>query len=204
MRIICLNGWGGKLHEALAAYIRAASPDVLCLQEVVHTPASDKEWLDYRDADHILPQRANFFRDIADALPDHVATFCPAAQGDLWDGEKVLPSQWGLATFVHKRFPIVGQIQAFVHKTFSPDGNGVDDLFIPEALKSLGVKFHMSVFDARSGQLVYETSDPQRPWNGRIANKGEECSTGDYMWMVEMRDGEKLGGTYNGTVSLLR
>ena len=124
MRIICLNGWGGKLHEALAAYIRAASPDVLCLQEVVHTPASDKEWLDYRDADHILPQRANFFRDIAEALPDHVATFCPAAQGDLWDGDKVLPSHWGLATFVHKRFPIVGQIQAFVHKTFSPDGYG--------------------------------------------------------------------------------
>lgn len=89
-------------------------------------------------------------------------------------------------------------------KTFSPDGNGVDDLFLPEALKTLGVKFHLSVFDARSGQLVYETVDPARPWNGRIANKGEECSTGDYMWMVEMRDGEKLGGTYNGTVSLLR
>lgn len=89
-------------------------------------------------------------------------------------------------------------------KTFSPDGNGVDDLFIPEALKTLGVKFHLSVFDARTGQLVYETSDLQRPWNGRISNKGAECATGDYMWMVEMRDGEKLGGTYNGTVSLLR
>ena len=124
MRIICLNGWGGKLHDALAAYIRSASPDVLCLQEVVHTPASEKDWLDYRDGDHILPQRANFFRDIAEALPDHVATFCPAAQGDLWDGDQVIPSQWGLATFVHKRFPVIGQIQAFVHKTFSPDGYG--------------------------------------------------------------------------------
>lgn len=124
MRIICLNGWGGKLHDALADYIRVAAPDVLCLQEVVHTPASSKDWLDYRDGDHILPQRANFFRDIADALPDHVATFCPAAQGDLWDGRQVVPSQWGLATFIHRRFPVVGQIQAFVHKTFSPDGYG--------------------------------------------------------------------------------
>jgi endonuclease/exonuclease/phosphatase family metal-dependent hydrolase len=124
VRIICLNGWGGKLHDELAAYIRAASPDVLCLQEVVHTPASDKDWLDYRDGDHILPQRANFFRDIAEALPDHVAIFCPAAQGDLWDGGQVLPSQWGLATFVRKSYPVVSQIQAFVHKTFSPDGYG--------------------------------------------------------------------------------
>lgn len=124
MRIICLNGWGGKLHDALAAYVRAASPDVLCLQEVVHSPAADKDWLDYRDGDHILPQRANFFRDIAEVLPDHIATFCPAAQGELWDGDRVRPSQWGLATFVRKSYPIVGQIQAFVHKTFSPDGYG--------------------------------------------------------------------------------
>ena len=124
MRIICLNGWGGTLHDALADYVRAAEPDLLCLQEVVHTPASDKDWLDYRDGDHVLPQRANFFRDIANALPDHVATFCPAAQGDLWDRDQVVPSQWGLATFVRKRYPIIGQIQAFVHKDFSPDGYG--------------------------------------------------------------------------------
>jgi endonuclease/exonuclease/phosphatase family metal-dependent hydrolase len=124
VRIICLNGWGGKLHDALADYVRAAAPDVLCLQEVVHTPASEEAWLDYRDGDHILPQRANFFRDIADTLPDHAATFCPAAQGDLWGGDRVIPSQWGLATFVRKSYPIVGQIQAFVHKGFSADGYG--------------------------------------------------------------------------------
>jgi endonuclease/exonuclease/phosphatase family metal-dependent hydrolase len=124
VRIVCLNGWGGKLHDALADYVRTAAPDILCLQEVVHTPASDKDWLDYRDGDHILPQRANFFRDIAHALPDHIATFCPAAQGDLWDGEQTVPSQWGLATFVRASYPVIGQIQAFVHKSFSPNGYG--------------------------------------------------------------------------------
>ena len=88
--------------------------------------------------------------------------------------------------------------------TFSPNSDGVDDLFIPEALKGLGVRFKLSVHDPRSGQLVYETSDATRPWNGRIGNKGELCTPGDYVWMVEMKDGEKLGGTYHGTVGLLR
>ncbi|HEV2511809.1 endonuclease/exonuclease/phosphatase family protein [Bosea sp. (in: a-proteobacteria)] len=124
MRIICLNGWGGTLHEAVRAYLAREAPDVLCLQEVVHTPATSKEWLDYRDGDHVLPQRANFFRDVSEALPEHVAIFCPAAQGILWDGEETVPSQWGLATFVHRRFPIIGQMQGFVHKGFSPDGYG--------------------------------------------------------------------------------
>jgi endonuclease/exonuclease/phosphatase family metal-dependent hydrolase len=124
MKIMCLNGWGGRLHDALAPYLRSAAPDILCLQEVVHSPATGKDWLVYRDGDHVLPQRANFFRDVAALLPDHAALFCPAAEGVLWDGDRALPSQWGLATFVHKSKPIIGQAQGFVHKTFSPHGYG--------------------------------------------------------------------------------
>jgi endonuclease/exonuclease/phosphatase family metal-dependent hydrolase len=124
MKVMCLNGWGGKLHEALVHYVGFERPDVLCLQEVVHSPQTEEDWLTYRDGDHVLPQRANFFRDVASALPDHVAFFCPAAQGVLWDGEMSIPSQWGLATFVHESFPIIAQAQGFVHKSFSPHGYG--------------------------------------------------------------------------------
>ena len=124
MKIICLNGWGGKLHDALQTYVRAQQPDVLCLQEVVHSPTTDLDWLTYRDGDHILPQRANFFRDVCAALPDHVATFCPAAQGVLWNEDQAVPSQWGLATFVHKSHPVIGQVQGFVHKSYGADGYG--------------------------------------------------------------------------------
>ncbi len=124
MKLMCLNGWGGKLHADLLPYIATTAPDILCLQEVVHSPETDKDWLTYRDGDHVLPQRANFFRDVAQALPDHVATFCPAAQGVLWDGDRSIPSQWGLATFVHKSHPIIGQVQGFVHKRYSPNGYG--------------------------------------------------------------------------------
>lgn len=124
MQIMCLNGWGGKLFAELLPYVTSAAPDILCLQEVVHSPETNKDWLTYRDGDHILPQRANFFRDVCKALPDHIATFCPAAQGILWDEDVSLPSQWGLATFVHKSYPIIGQVQGFVHKNYSPVGYG--------------------------------------------------------------------------------
>lgn len=124
LQIMCLNGWGGKLHSELLPYVASSSPDILCLQEVIHSPESGKDWLTYRDGDHVLPQRANFFRDVCDALPDHVATFCTAAQGVLWDGDVSTPSQWGLATFVHNSFPVIGQAQGFVHKQYSPVGYG--------------------------------------------------------------------------------
>jgi len=89
-------------------------------------------------------------------------------------------------------------------KTFSPNADGMDDTFVPEALRTLGVRFNMSIHDPSTGQLVFETNDPKRPWNGRVGNRGDLCTAGDYVWMVEMKDGEKLGGTYNGSVSLLR
>lgn len=117
---MCLNAWGGKLHGALLPYLAEKAPDLLCLQEVIHSPASKKDWLTYRDGDHILPQRANLFRDVAAALPEHVAIFCPAAQGVLWDDDVSIPSQWGLATFAHRALPIIGQVQGFVHKDYSP------------------------------------------------------------------------------------
>lgn len=124
MRITSLNGWGGRLHEPLISYLQSYQPDVLCLQEVVHSPETAEDWLVYRDGDHVLPQRANFFRDVAAALPDHVAIFCPAAQGVLWDNDQPVRSQWGLATFVRNSLPITAQAQGFVHKSFSPHGYG--------------------------------------------------------------------------------
>lgn len=138
MEVMCLNGWGGKLHENLLPYVKNAAPDILCLQEVVHSPTSAKEWLTYRDGDHVLPQRANFFREVSKALPDHVASFCPAAQGVLWDADQSIPSQWGLATFVHKSVPIIGQIQGFVHKAYSPVGYGDH----PRSRSAHGVRFY--------------------------------------------------------------
>ncbi len=119
-----LNGWGGALWGELDGYLREAAPDVLCLHEVVHTSTAATDWLTYRDGDHVLPQRANLLRDVCRALPRHMATFCPAAQGVLWDGGHQLSSRWGLATFVREDLPVVAQAQGFVHKAFSPDGYG--------------------------------------------------------------------------------
>jgi hypothetical protein len=89
-------------------------------------------------------------------------------------------------------------------RTLSPDGDGIEDTFIPEALRTLGVRFHMGIYDSVTGQLLFETTDASRPWNGRVGNKGSLCPAGEYVWMVEMKDGEKLGGTYTGKVNLLR
>lgn len=119
---MCLNGWGGKLANRLLPYVEAVSPDVLCLQEVSHTPGCPRAWLTYRDGDQVLEQRANFLAEVAAALPAYTATFCPAERGLLWDGDDPVWSLWGIATFVSSSLAVIGQAQDFVHGSFSPDG----------------------------------------------------------------------------------
>ena len=146
MQIMCLNAWGGALHAPLLHYLHSTQPDVLCLQEVVHSPASHAATLTYRDGKHILPQRANLFTEVSAALPEHSATFCPAAQGVLWDDDQPIPSQSGLATFVHRRLTVTGQVQDFVHKDFSPDGYGTH----PRARSAHGLR----LYDHAGGRFV--------------------------------------------------
>ncbi|WP_417587056.1 endonuclease/exonuclease/phosphatase family protein [Pararhodobacter oceanensis] len=146
MHILCLNGWGGKLHDQLLPYLQSTAPDILCLQEVVHTPQTEADWLTYRDGDHILPQRARLYDEVRAALPDHWAMFCPAAQGELWDGETPVPSQWGLATLVSPALTVIGQVQGFVHKDFSPQGYGAH----PRSRMAHGVR----VYDHRAERVV--------------------------------------------------
>ncbi|MCR4269118.1 endonuclease/exonuclease/phosphatase family protein [Nitratireductor sp. ZSWI3] len=125
MRILSLNVWGGKLYDALMPYLLAAAPDVLCLQEVVRTPAVPVPWLTYRDGETILPQRTNLFDEIRALFPEHDAIFAPAA-GGLLHGEDgtSFPSQFGLATLVHRSFSIIGQSLDFVHGRFSDEDWG--------------------------------------------------------------------------------
>lgn len=124
MRILSLNAWGGRLHERLIPYLAAADADVICLQEVVRTRDAPAPWLIYRDRDIELPQRANLFEEVSAALPAHDAFFFPAAAGFLFDGNKSVRSEFGLATFVRRNLPIIGQALDFVHGAFSADGWG--------------------------------------------------------------------------------
>ncbi|OCJ12175.1 metal-dependent hydrolase [Rhizobium sp. AC27/96] len=124
MRIVSLNAWGGLLHERLMPYLVGIDADVLCLQEVGQTPGSQAEWLTYRDHGVELQQRVNLFEELKAALPGHDGTFLPFARGDLFDGDRRITSEFGLATFVRKTYPVIAQVAGFVHGEFSPDGWG--------------------------------------------------------------------------------
>lgn len=83
--------------------------------------------------------------------------------------------------------------------SFSPNGDGTLDRFIPEALRTMQQKFTFLVYDAKGG-LLYRTTDPTMPWDGSVNNLGTDLlPTGQYLWVVDL--GKE---TYNGHVTLVR
>ena len=124
MRVVSLNCWGGRVHGPLIDYLSQVGADVLCLQEVTRTEGEAPQWLAYRDAGVELAQRAHLFDEVAAVLPDHDAIFAPAARGELHDGDRTVPSRFGLATFVHRRHSLLDQALGFVHGAFEPEGWG--------------------------------------------------------------------------------
>lgn len=93
----------------------------------------------------------------------------------------------------------------FVPNTFTPNGDGVNDIFLPIG-KSIAA-MHLMIFD-RWGELLFESNDPAVGWDGSYA--GEIVKNDMYVWRIEYKfytdkDGE-LGflQTQSGGVQVLR
>ncbi len=86
---------------------------------------------------------------------------------------------------------------------FTPDGDGLNDLFIPEALKSMDCNFTM-VIRSRAEGIVFETTSLDRPWDGKNQKTGMDCPETNYVWVVNLINEEGEKEQYTGTILIKR
>ncbi len=83
---------------------------------------------------------------------------------------------------------------------FSPDGDGVNDVFRPVAQEGLEVILGLEIFN-RWGEKVYAGGGANVGWDGRI--DGKDAAVDTYLYLLEVLcDGEKAKRV--GELSLLR
>ncbi|HET6990031.1 MAG TPA: gliding motility-associated C-terminal domain-containing protein, partial [Bacteroidia bacterium] len=96
---------------------------------------------------------------------------------------------------------VVQKPLVYVPNAFTPNGNGLNDLFQP----SLGfvdiVDYKFDVFN-RWGELIYETDDTSGGWDGRY--KGHKCEPDVYVWLLTFKTASGQFIDQKGTVTLLR
>lgn len=91
-----------------------------------------------------------------------------------------------------------------VPSAFSPNFDGVNDLFSPVAYCNIQ-EANLKIFD-RWGVLVFQTDNPDMPWDGNC--KKGSCLEGVYVWVYEYvfpdRNNEPVRTRKSGTVTIVK
>jgi gliding motility-associated-like protein len=87
-----------------------------------------------------------------------------------------------------------------VPSAFTPDGNGVNDLFRPVVFGTPAV-YEFKIFD-RWGNMVFQSKTPGQGWNGIV--NGKRQTTGLYVWTCEYRFSGENAALQKGKMVLIR
>ena len=71
----------------------------------------------------------------------------------------------------------------FAPNTFTPNGNGLNEEFMPVGVGFDNNNFEMLIYD-RWGDLIFKTRDYKKPWDGKANNGTKEAQADVYVWML--------------------
>jgi len=109
----------------------------------------------------------------------------------------------GCIATVEKQIHIKNDYKLLAPNSFTPNGDGDNDTWFPLALRQLDYDFRLTVYNQKTGRLVY-TTNGQQSWEGIHAGSGENCSEGYYVWYVVLTNENKRQEQYKGSVYLYR
>lgn len=92
----------------------------------------------------------------------------------------------------------------YVPTAFSPNGDLVNDVFMPYLKHDL-IHYEIKIFDRR-GSLMFSSENPKEGWDGQI--KGKDAHSGVYTWWMEYIistcEDSRAHGFLKGDLTLLR
>ncbi len=112
--------------------------------------------------------------------------------------------QWGCYDQQCRNIIVKDPLQVFVPNSFTPNGDGTNDVFFASVAGYDQEVQELLVFD-RWGELIYDSQKFSEGWNGAYQNSGDVLPTGVYVWKLRVKaadSGERK--EYIGSVTLLK
>lgn len=82
--------------------------------------------------------------------------------------------------------------------------NSKINTFMPYALTVRNVKFVMTILDATSGEIVFQTDDAGQPWDGTDKRTGNPVTGTNYIWKVTLSNPQPgESANYKGVITRL-
>ena len=98
---------------------------------------------------------------------------------------------------------VVEEPTLYVPTAFSPDGDGINDLFVVQANGIDLDNYNLRIYD-RWGELIFESNDLYNSWNGTAKGNNKFVKIGSYVWLVTVKDINGIELQKSGTVTVIR
>jgi gliding motility-associated-like protein len=115
----------------------------------------------------------------------------------------VVENSYGCIDSINRGIEIIPQVFFYAPNAFTPNGDMINDEFIPQGYCILPDDYNMYIFD-RWGELVFETTVLFGSWNGIDSRNGSMCKSDVYVVKILYRDFFNQRHQYVGHINLLR
>lgn len=87
--------------------------------------------------------------------------------------------------------------------SFTPNGDGLNDYFMPEGLKISGNTFELNVYNKR-GQIVFNSKNVSNAWDGFNQSTGQKCKNDNYIWVVQTTNENGEPEQFKGSIFIFK
>jgi len=115
----------------------------------------------------------------------------------------VVTHQSGCTDTARAIIDIIPSIELFVPNAFTPNGDGLNDIFLPIGFLFGPLEYQFSIWN-RWGEQVFSTMTFGEGWNGRKNNTGKSAPNGVYTYLIEFVDNRGENHTVKGLATLVR
>lgn len=184
-------GWATSVDPPNAEfYYLPSDPLILDNLEVNFYPIQDSEYL-------------NYFWTI-NGIPQNINPWVPNYESGQYEVCLVVTDTIGCQDIECKEITLYDPFMVWVPNSFTPNGDGVNDIFFP-VVSQEGYKISEFLIFDRWGQEVFKSSNQFEFWNGSRDNIGSVLQSGVYTWKVIVSSSvNKFNVIYFGHVTLLK
>ena len=182
------------LPAPIADFTMGPQPTDLFSTEIEFTDGSSNDVVTWEwEFDEGTPSSAN--------TPDTSVIFPPMESGS-YPVTLIVTNHHGCMDTTTAVVVIDGVFSVYVPNTFTPDGDGINDDFLPIIRDAADRDYSLTVFD-RWGQVIFSSSDLTTGWDGSV--DGHEPKTDVYVWLMRVRsDVDNMMREFRGHVTVLK
>lgn len=128
----------------------------------------------------------------------------PAGVGGIYPVQLIVTDINGCIGNLTANVIINDLFQFYIPNSFTPNNDGVNDVFRFEGTDINADDFYLKVFN-RWGEVVFQTNNPSVPWTGDAQNTGYFAPDGVYTWIAKVTSestGEKK--EISGSITMFR